>query len=633
MPTAYTSTGQPVDVRGADYNNAAWMAEHGYTREPPATSTTPPPVPPSPLPPPQAYTPGQDLFFGNAGTYSPPLDRRQNHFRVVNQVGAVTVAEVLLQDLSGGLGVVKGPFSQFNDRVTKSTNDTRFPGHLRLNSVTDVDTGKDTEVDTPMSHVEQGNILHIGQASGTVGECLFHNYLGSFTAVDYSPASNITNLASIIIGGVTQPKRIAVCREGGAVQVGTIDYGVTNTFTVDGTMHANTNPCYGILQTFLNTQTMLIYANGLLYTLAASAAIGDAPTSTGTVLQNGGHTISIKKLEGAPYRAFFAVPQQTTSGGALVQGGAAGVAVGAPRLNIIHTNLEGTDPQEMKLNIPFVRATAEIGQGFVFSDGYTVWLHTGVDEATNLGFGSGREIVASRDLLVQTLWGIENRLFAGIIQRSSNRPEAWWIEEFDFRTRQWHQITAVSTGTDEYELAVGRSAPVSNFLKTLYAHSRTQWQYVRIGPQDVDPYAYSRSALIDYDFEATGSTETAAWLLPGYEGLPLTVGEIDFLGDPVEGGTDAKVGVTPAIQTASGYSFPSTMTREFHQRDRWENNHAQYPEGSGLTQRLKLKIDLTRGSDTNDSPDGLPVKLRLYIYTDGKFVPPNVVEPERYGPV
>ena len=489
-------------------------------------------------------------------------------------------------------------------------------------------------------------------AGGDVQDkCLFA--MGSsLTTQTYNPGANIISLTTVKIA--TNTERVIVGREGTTAQVLT-SFGGTP--TVSGTMHANTSSLWGAIRTTLNSTTpgaenILLYCNGGLYILSSTAAISDAPTAVLTNWPNGGYAVGIVTLTTNNVAlAYWAHPLNSSSTSVLTDG---------KPIKIVSTNLEGLDPKEVDMGMPFLIHALKWRNGIVGTDGKQVIWNNG--DLVNLGWNrerdwgfTGGSARSANVATIQCLAVVGDRLFACVSSLTSagnyNTLTNW--EEFIPETNSWKFYCKAVRAAGEFpnvskftgETPVYRPHDTVVDTGTFWWYTRVdgglsaatyEWGSAPLVPSGINPYyTQEEGAWVSWHFATTGELRTPTYL---FGGLPMVVSDVWYGGEL--NGTGSQVDIEFAVQGTSAMQFDDetgidTQKATFKQgidwqRNWWVNRNA---EGS-MSDRLKMRITLTQATSgtykTNTSPNALPFRVGLYVFHDGKFKEPKMMEPWRY---
>lgn len=559
--------------------------------------------------------------------------------------GKVVPWEIEYSDLRGGYAQF-GSLADVGNKVSASTLNHTFPDYLTLPHLVSV-TNIAQNITTPYF----GASLATGQlviGTGTIsGGCLFTETSDSNptpVATTYDATGNITGIKDIVINGANSPTRIAILSDGAVIDVGTIS---GTTFTSAGTMHANTNPGWGLLTTPLNattpgTQGLLIYAGTSLYFLASSAAYGDAPTATLTGIPGGGTDIGIERLSGMDYRAFWLWPKASRTSSMY---GSITVA----RAEVWHTNLEGTDPLPAPLPLTSVAWAVIWNRKLAATDGYSIYTWDG-ERTENLHIFSQRDATSysCRGL------GVRDNVLYARVQKGSLANSTHWVEAYHPATNAWLPICNVVSAPNgtgvadagelvftDNELNYCPQIPISKQNGFLHLISRgaatpaTPFNRV-YQPPSGDNSFYTGQGIQSYAVSgiATGPVTT----LPGLSAYPSIFSEIDLSGtDLVSGGvaaTQAYMTMDLTNQPAStspALSFTSPLTYTAYASDPLGKKVRVFDQNRSAWNRFQWRATLAQSSaTTTKTPNGLPFKLRGYTFLDGIVRTPREIRGRPY---
>jgi hypothetical protein len=462
-----------------------------------------------------------------------------------------------------------------------------------------------------------------------------------FTVVPqtFTPPSHIVSLSSARINTLT-PRLIA----GFAGDPPKVLSGIDGSPTDAGSMHANLEPCFGVIESPLNSvtpgaSTLLFLANGGIWSLSATAAIGDAPTRQLDEVNNGGFPIGVEELAGSAIRAYWCIPKEDLGTTHMCDTNAA--TSGAPTAlgYILSTNLEGSDPQTLDIGLDYVLDAKAWRGGIVAIDGQTFMWHNG--QKVNLGWN--RERSWSSDAVV-SLAGIgvdDERLFAMVVERTASTTYLS-MDEYILEENAWYPVF------ERFELTSGRfptfvrETPVLHYFDrgtaTPAVHRMfwglgltsgdgiTQWRSAPLFPSSYNPYYAQTTGNMPRPFASTGSLKTPIYHF--MDGLPKIVSDIHFMGDLP--GTDASVEIEVAEQLSTSLSFANNQTATFRGRDRWDKHHAYFHTPAPVD-KLQFQVTGTQGSDsTRKTPNFVPFTVGGYVFYDGVVRTPAECESWRF---
>lgn len=608
--------------------------------------TTPPALEGVPLNRGAAY----DFLLGNSPYITAPQQAGANQFRTYQIKDSPVIRwEMYLRDFYGGgdQQIVEIADGIMPNKLAHSELDHRYPRTLCLLPLTTTDT-------TAANLMNQYNRLGVGVlkaaseaaivgGGSTANQGLF--LLGSsVTPQTYTPTSNITCIAMVHIGG-TNVQRIIIGRDSDVAQI-LSDF--DGSPTVDGSMHADTEPLYGVIESPLNSgtsgaTTLLLYAKDGIWALSSTAAISDAPVAVLSEIPEGGYALGIAEIEGSKIRAYWVWPLSDTTN-----------SVGQRSNEIWSTNLEGDDPQKLEIGLNYIQHAMKWREGIVATDGNEVIWHNG--RKVNLNFNRDRVArTAGCIFRVNGFAALGPRLFVHVSEYftafTSTGPHrySWW-EEYLPEENAWYPATT------RVNQEASNSTPIALFTNDTngifdsegrfwwYGHTDNvlttedhAWFNVQLASGN--PFSIQKAGgEMFYAFATTGFCETPAYHF--YEGFPKVVTDIWYGGELI--GEDSSVRVEVATQDASAMRFAgdtltaggsaSTQGATFKEDDRMNLHYWQNPKPE-MVDRIKLKITVTQGTSgsgvTKTSPNALPLVIGGYIYLDRQEHPMHEIEPWR----
>lgn len=568
---------------------------------------------------PPVFTGGERDIFSLANPGGPAgLGRSRRPARyVVNKItDDFYYWRVELYDTMGGMNLQRERFMEAHDRLAISTLDSRFKGHLFLPQLTTNATTPDPGGNLRCSWTNLFSRLAIG-IGNTTDSCLFTESSETSPIIEaqvYNPAGTdeILSMTPIVIGGVTQAQRLAVGING----VGTeILSAVDPPGAIAGTMHVNTAETWGIIQTPINNQTLLIYAANTIYTLAGTAAIGDAPTSATPGVPSGGYALGMLSLGGAPVRAYWVWPFDNNDAGPLQFGT-------ERRSRIVSTNLQGTDVQPYEpLNnaLPNLKFCMVIRSGIVATDGKTVYWSNGRVHK-NLHIFVDREQDSDKEFRCRGFWAVGDELYAEvnwIASTGSTDNTIRWVEWYDWDLDTWHVVSGTTTlSTTGVQGVPGvNGLPYSEQTGFAHIYSDGSWRRIYLPPAGLNPFTQRKTnggtATTGLTYEASGSATWPAFQIPGLEGWAMSVRRIS--GNPqidIGGGTpttnpkvNVSVGGVSADFIYESVASPNQWKQGRQEFGFWQNEHFVY--------ELQPVITLTQqagGTDpTRTTPQASPI--------------------------
>ena len=595
-------------------------------------------MPPPGLPLPQfSAAGGADFFSTGIIIANPNLPRFHNSFQA-REIRGTGVVEwtVTIWDFTGGLNTSWGDFNAIPNRVASSSLWTHYPGFVMLPFTTGTsDVSASWGVPPGIHHYNIFGTMAIG-IGPTANNCLYTATTAGPSARTFTPNGNdsITCLAGIIIGGNTSAERLIV---GSANGVAEILSDLAATPTSSGDMHANTQPLWGMIPTGLPDPSgtaafvNLLYANGNIYRMLTTAAIGDAPTTTNTPAPNGGFAIGVSAASG-PKRAYWVWPKQTTAGGMLATEGALGF--------IWSTNLEGSDAQ--KLDIPLHNGVTQaclFQDGIVYTDGREVYWYR---QARSYNLGWSRERAQHTSNVVSTAYRVAGfgvyrgklRILSTMEPDSGINTEVTQWEEFNETDFSWHAGAAAITNTDDKTLpyrAAG-SLPFSidgstiYFAKLLDSGPTNRFYRQLLPPPSQNPFYHGSL------FHNSGALTSPIWFLPGLMGVPSVIYELVFGGSlnatftTTTATGDSNVIITIGTQGQHLPGTTSALTEVFNARDRTEDRIRRFPDNTDSFVQFQLTATLVRDTAaTATSPSLVPLIIRGLAFPNGDVRRPREV--------
>lgn len=584
--------------------------------------------------PPSAFDPTQDVFQASqawpaqyARQQAPLLPSRFETFRIPRERGVVGF-RLTFEDFRGGLNKQVGAFERYASRLSASTLESRFQEVLCLPQL------KTLQNNTLPATAYYGMACNIFGTfvMGETDELTAHNpslWVENTTtdptleAINWTPAGAVSCLHPIVIGGYGKQRLCVGNFSAGAQILSTL---ATGGPTVDGQMVAATAGLYGLIQTTINTDTILLYAgtggSAALLSTPASAAIG---AGVSTVLANvpaGGYALGLLSLSGGPLRCWWVWPPGTTSGTATV------ATTGLEVLSrVMSTNQEGTDPQELKFPLKGVIYAQIYRDGIVASDQERIVWQNG-RQIRDLRIFADRTPNSDFTFRVagMTVNGPELLVAVNMVPslNSGQTTTTSWVEAYDFDLDSWHTVTdqgysAVSTiagGNLDINMIGPEGMGFSKATRFMHrllgtaTNSLTGWQRHYGPPYGTNPFTLRQTsgagASSGREFANTGDAFSPLfWLPPPLKGAPLSVKRIICMGDVDAGGavgSAANVIVTCGGQQATFVPGHSTYPQLFPVED----DLAPF----GLLQ-LHVKLNRTTAT-TRMTPQALPIIVEGY---------------------
>lgn len=563
--------------------------------------------------------------------------------RVVSESAEGTLIQwrVVVDDMTGGIGPVYGPFNENFNKYLGSWGgvygplvNARYKGYLMPAMIQTVasSTGVDTDANG-LHSAEVFDVLFMG-IGGAANKALFREAATppGITAITYSPASDITCLAPVVVGSATIDRRLAVGRLSGNVQIIGDAVG-----TIDATMHNDTSGCWGIIQSFtvdtVYTNPLLIYSQNAIRYLSQTSVETAAPTSVLTNVPNGGYALGLCRLNGSPMMAFWVWPQENLAASMLTHGNE---KVG----RIVATNLEtSTTYQEFSLGLPYVRAAIVVNESAIIAtDGNRIVYYDGRSGPRDLGWPGDRIPNSDITYVCRALRWRANQLYVNVEYQDSVGATAvsTW-EVYDFLTSKWHIDDGggvSSSGTRIMTLPAG-AIPHSTQSGFAYVADFAPMTYHYLAEPARNPFHHLRKtasagASTGKAFYSILTMWTPRWELPGLEGAPKIVSRIWCLGDLDSAGvlsTDADISVQIVEQSGTVHEGPAASSSNTGPRVTWtagERDRPKFREVTDYTPFYQLQL-LIQGYVNNAS--GKPINVFPIIVDGYAFVPkPSVPE-------
>lgn len=573
------------------------------------------------------YTPPQvsgyfpDLYnFGpNAAQYQQRTAKPQFSAKVVDKLpeGEIIAWRLILEDTQGGLNLTQGDFNSDYDRVSSSTLDTRFYKTLVNHQLTTAQASPDLGAGATVAGISFANfngLLHVG-GGGTANSALLSETSTTnpaLVAKTFTPNSTVMSLTTVSSanggGGSPSASYLLVGSPTGIVgQALDISYSAFN-------LNATVTGLWGAVQTFVNNNTILLYTEGRIMGLSSVPALNSAPTSLLTNVPSGGRGLGLVKLAGAPIRALWLWPFDSTST-------AAAHTVGG---RLVTTDQEATGYDYLPMGLSRVYGACIIGDyAVVGTDHNRVMFYDGRSAARDLRWNTQREPNSDRQLQCVALGWNGYEIIAEVNSIPTTNSTAgtysqrWW-EAYNLETNSWHQISATKSSISYTSLMSYPqvTVPISantGFTYSYYEDGSAQWwHYMKLLPYGYNPYNAARQTVgagssTGVEFEATGTYTSPYLSLPGLEGAPCMVSKITFMGDVDAGGTSgtpANVSVTAGNLTAQ---FNTGLARRAQVVDAVDSGEVFY--------QLQVSITQTRNTgSTRWTPNGLPVMVEGYAW-------------------
>jgi hypothetical protein len=477
-----------------------------------------------------------------------------------------------------------------------------------------------------LSHINLDGYLAIMSGDSNLMREAFNGETPVLEATGYAPASVVNALDALIIGGSDSAQRPAVSMSGDPIAI--LD-GLSSSPSVVSSMHADTEPGWGVLNTSLlgtGTQDVMVYANAGIALGKRENAIGQTLTPTITRLPNGGGILGEKRLPNSVSRVHLLVPFQDT--------GSEQAEIGRTPMYVTSVNLFGDEPED--LWVPFISngrpATFTAGaiwqNGLVLSETNRLIYHTGRNAI--MGWPGERPGLAGLgQLLCRGVW-VENERLQILVQRvaifGGSGSSLYWREEFDERTGAFHQTSPIvdseTIGDIIGATSVG-SLPVSSQSNVGYWHTDTEWSALYTTNLQRNPESHLRGITGGGDHQGfnASSSATTPELIP-HGGAPCVLTQVRFLGNLPD---DCEVNYEVTEQVASSLAFTGAggpNRASFSSEFEWDRLITKFPTNSSFWQRCQVRASSSRGADVNQTPQMLPVEIRFLIFLDGQVRQP-----------
>ena len=539
--------------------------------------------------------------------------------------------EIICYEFRGGLNKQAGDYNRDFDRLSSSTLWTPSPRTVCLPPLTSATATPDPTGNlVGLHHARIFDTLIMGMGSGANVSLIKETSATdpTPTAITFSPASAITCLTPVVANNVLTAKQLLIGRAGAVPVLHTDAAG-----SASGTAyHADFNPTWGAIQTFINNDLILYYANAAIRVQEKTALISAAPVVTLASIPNGGKAIGLHKLGGSPVRAYWWSPETSNTTGGLTQGSEA-------RGYVWSTNAEGFDPVPLNLS-PFLNyvACADIYRhGIIATDGERLVWHTGdgiLDMAIFEDMPADSNFVyrirgwwtrSGNDLYVRTSKSVATGGSGSALLQTFY---------FDPDTLAWHQVSATVTSDDSILPGQG-GLPWSDQTGYLHSYEEGSWRRMKTPPPGVNPYGLRKTAgaaaTTGFPYAASGILTSTSWELPGLEGKPKEVVGCEFMGNLEAGSpTDATTPASVAIAVKNVLGDFVTIA-SFGPNHTFIGVSEQAGERERpLIDKLQVRVTATQASGGTDptlyTMNCVPFKLWGYAY-DEEEAPPLSVMP------
>lgn len=517
-----------------------------------------------------------------------------------------------LLDGRGGLNLQRGKFDKGHDRLASGTVDLGTE-QMFLPQLTS------TFTDSSMV----ASNLHWANIYGTLvmgtGNAANHSLFKETSTTDptpvaltYSPSSSISCMGPIIIAsGTNGNKRLAIFRENNAGQI--LD-DVASTPTINATaFHNNTLNIRGFIQVPLSGLPILLMARqgNSLYSLNASDAISTAPSTALSNVPAGGYALGVQSLGGGPIRAWWVFGETLDVSGSYY------VLDLTDKGHVTSTNLQGTDPQELNMGLPFIYYATLINGGVAASDGKNIRFHNG-RTLTDLQIFSNRPANSNKVLRVAGLSVRGPELIAEINEIASANgtgSTVRWLESYNFDLKCWLPISGSYTPggsgirTRSGEGNSGGGLPISDSTGFLHLFTADKvWYRMYRPPFGTSAFSLRKTSgaqsTSGVTFEPSGTATWPAMQIPGLEGWPMAVRRIS--GNPqleIGGGTPTTY---PSVELEVGGVSATFVYGQEQGRQEF-----QFFDNENVVYELQPVVTLTQqagGTDpTRTTPQAFPL--------------------------
>jgi hypothetical protein len=562
----------------------------------------------------------QDLYNLGAGpAKTPQATLKAKYFTKVIQKtdeGQVIHWRVIVEDTRGGANLTFGQFDQDFDRVASSSLDTRYYRTLILpQKSTNYGTGPAAGY-YGVHNVNAFGFLHVGVGSTANASFFKETSLSDPTlgAITYSPASAIVSMSNVAVGSGRANARIAIGHLSNVVQL--LDSAYTAT-----PMHADTAACFGIIQTFLNNNQLLIYSGNAIRYLDSTVAVATQPTVGITNVPNGGYAVGILQLAGTPARAYWVWPK-TDATYPLLQGNQ------SPG-RLVSTNLEGTDWQEIPLDMDNVYYVAAVGSSAVVaSDRNRIVYYDGRSRPRDINWLVDRTITSGYVIECRGLGCNGSEILIEVNYYAPNDTSLQyyrWTEVYNLESNALHIVTparAIGTPTSNSGMRTIPMASIplssgSGFSQVVRLDNGTNsasFERVFIPVYGYNPFTLYKQTTdggsgTGNEYESEGSVYWPSFELAGLEGWPKMVTRIIAMGDIDAGGTAA----TAATQTITAGNLTATFGTGLSGRSQLQD----LVDSGDVFYRLSMSTVLTRTTaSTRFTPNGLPFMVEGYCWVE-----------------
>lgn len=557
--------------------------------------------------------------YGLANPANTNIDARQPQppkfeWVKLDQGDSVVGWRITYYDLTDGLNMTRGNLLEAHSRTAKGTLDTRYPQTAVLPRLTTVQASPDPPniVLGQMMGARVFGSLAIAILSGASdGDvCLLKETSTSDpTLVDttYTPGAGnyIGGIWPLSLGGSATP-RLVVGRLNAAAQV-LSDLGVSP--TIAGTMHSKTANAYAMIQTALPNAPILMICGTSMYSLDSTVAFTSDPgTATLTNIPAQAQAVGLASLSGGPLRAYWVWRKD----------GAFSSNYGA----VISTNQEGTDPQELTMPLRTVYSALKVRDGIVAGDGSRLVHHNG-QRVQDLGIMRDRDRDSDYIIVPCSAGIVENEDLYALIYRSSSAGTECWVEQYQWDKGSylqavnhggWLPVTARQTldaGDPPSNFYAFQGLPYSDATSFMHYRLDGSWRRFPTVRPGQNPF-YRRQTTGGSDSNSDSFESTGYWVGPEsifpspIEYAPKVIDRIFFGGDVDAGGTGATVQVTAG---GVSHTFKQPLNNASRVRE--------FTRNDAVFLNLTPRIDATRGSDANFTPQCLPITIEGRAFLKG----------------
>ena len=560
-----------------------------------------------------------------------------NYFKVLGsqrvKEGRIDQWELRISDLRGGLDVLEGDLENTHDRSRASTLDTRFLRKLILPSLVTAAATPDISANPP--RLCSANIFDLLVMAGgsTTNAAYFKETSATnpvVAAITFAPAGTIACTVPVNWGSATVAKMLLIGYTNAAADLISDASGTKN-----ADCHADVNPLWGAVPTILPDNPILLYIGNTIRIVNGTSAATTQPTSvlSGGDVKGGGYEVGLFSLGPGELRAWWVFPKQHTTTGMLVDNA---IKFGS----VVSTNMEGGDLRELPIDLSVAKqgivhvVYVPARNAMVLSDRINSLIHTGTQLIDTKHFAN-RVPNSDTTFRVQGFWvnGPDVRALVQVRNNpfsSATPATTWHVEEYNWNTGAWHQISAETTLSTNGDLGLlsGSSLPFSAQTGFMHWYGDGSWYRQFQPPPGQDLFTFRETsgaaAASGQAFAASGTWTGPYWEFPGYMGCPKITTEVIFggtiesLGTPTTGATVAWSDGAGPTATFEVDNNGWRQVRTFH------NNHSaffQFRPTCTVTQQ-------TGGTDpTRLTPNALPVIFRGFVFVKESSTPEWLDDP------